>query len=196
MILTELRRIGIPKDKAEDKINSWNSLNITALPQSDIRSSIRSAYKDSKTYGCNSRLLEEFCKSLGGKKACHYYKQVPKKIRNYSEDDYINFGWQKALTSRECFILFYIIPFLERKRGFNPGSWLYVSCRELEEISGINKRYFSQEGKNILDKLAALDLIYYIPGKQHKWNKQAGRIRRVIPIPKCSQVKYQNVNTL
>ena len=195
LIFTEFRRIGVIKEKARLKIDKWDYLNNPPLPESEIRSCLKSAYKDKKTHGCNNPMLEEFCLKLGGIENCHYYKQLPKGYIKYSEFDYTNYGWQKVLTPRERLVLFYIIPLIEKKRGFKPGSRIYITCRELEKISGINKRYFSHDkyNKNILDKLKHSNLIEYIPGKRHIWNKTANRIKRTIPIPippKCKQNKY------
>ena len=126
---------------------------------------------------------------------CYYYKSICKKKRDYSEFDYINYGWQRVLTARERLVLFYTIPFIENKRGFNPGSRLYVSCRELEEVSGIDKRYFShrKDKRNILDRLNSYGLLEFIPGKRHIWYKSAGIIKRIIPIPVVSKCLQGNV---
>ena len=195
LVFTEFRRIGIKKDDAKTKIGIWNSLNNPPLPESDIRSCLNSAYKKNFTYGCNNQKLQEFCEMLGGKDSCFYYRKISKKNIKYSADCYIDYGWQKILTSRECYILFYIIPLIERNRGLSTGSWLYVSCREFAQVSGVNERYFShnENNKHILDKLKAYGLIEYITGKKHIWYKTANRIKRIIPIPiplKCKYDKY------
>ncbi len=116
LIFTELRRTGVKKDNARIKVGIWNSSNEPPLPESELRGCLDSAYKKTYSFGCNNPKLEEFCQDLGGKEGCFYYKKISKKDRKHSEYDYTNYGWQKYLSSRESYVLFYVVPFIERSR--------------------------------------------------------------------------------
>ena len=68
LIATEFRKNNIVKSKAEHILGRWNELNNPPMSYSEIRSTIKSAYRTNYTYGCNSLLLEDFCLKIGGKK--------------------------------------------------------------------------------------------------------------------------------
>jgi len=68
---------------------------------------------------------------------------------------------------------------IEHKKGYRPGQLLIVSLRTLEKESGIARQTIA----TILQDLFFDGLVEFKKGEQHKFNKTASEIRRIIPIP-------------
>ena len=87
-------------------------------------------------------------------------------------------GWQKRLSLLQRYILFFVIPYLEKRRCIRPGTRIFVSVRELRQISGCDKNGF----KKAFEKLAEYELIEYIPGSSKRWNRKATEVKRMVNI--------------
>jgi hypothetical protein len=180
-VAVELRKNGLNTDQVERILREWNYNNRPPLKESEIRSVLKSSQKTKSDgslvydYGCNHPHLVAFCIDPEDKNSCFYYKN------NYSSKskyyvDYVSLGLQKKLTLSQRYVLFFVIPYLEKRRKVNPGTKIFVSVRELSQISGIDKNRF----KDILTKLAEFGLIEYIPGTCRKWEKKATEIKRIV----------------
>lgn len=182
-IAVELRKNGLNTEQVERKLKEWNFNNNPPLKESEIRSVLKSSEKTKSDgslvydYGCNHTNLVAFCIDPEDKNSCFYYKNNYSSSRKYNID-YVSLGWQRRLSLSQRYTLFFIIPYLEKRRGVKPGNKLFVSVRELSQISGIDKNRF----KDILTKLAEYNLIEYTPGTSRKWDKKATEIRRLIKI--------------
>lgn len=182
-IAVELRKNGLNTEQVERKLKEWNFNNSPPLKESEIRSVLKSSEKTKSDgslvydYGCNHSNLVAFCIDPEDKNSCFYYKNNYSSSRKYNID-YVSLGWQNKLSLSQRYTLFFIIPYLEKRRGVRPGNKLFVSVRELSQISGIDKNRF----KDILTKLAEYNLIEYTPGTSRRWDKKATEIRRLIKI--------------
>lgn len=180
-IAVELRKNGLDTDQVKRILKEWNYNNNPPLKESEIRSVLKSSEKNKADgslvydYGCNHSNLIAFCINPEDRNSCFYYKNNYSTSKKYNID-YVSLGWQKKLTLSQRFVLFFVIPYLERRRGAKTGSKLFVSVRELSQISGIDKNRF----KAILTKLADCNLIEYTPGTCRKWEKKATEIRRIV----------------
>jgi len=182
-IAVELRKNGLDTDQVKRNLKDWNYNNNPPLKESEIRSVLKSSEKKKQNgslvydYGCNHSNLIAFCIDPEDKNSCFYYKN------NYSSSkktyiDYTSKGWQKELTLLQRYILFFVIPYLEKRRGVRPGTRIFVSVRELRQISGCDKNSF----RSVFEKLSEYELIEYIPGSSKRWEKKATEIKRLINI--------------
>jgi hypothetical protein len=182
-VAVELRKNGLNTDRVEKNLREWNYNNDPPLKESEIRSVLKSSEKTKQNglllydYGCNHPNLVSFCIDPEDNNSCFYYKN------NYSSSkknyiDYISLGWQKELTLIQRYILFFVIPYLEKRRGVRPGAKIFVSVRELRQISGCDKNSF----RRVFEKLSEYQLIEYIPGSSKRWEKKATQIKRLVNI--------------
>lgn len=182
-IAVELRKNGLNTEQVERKLKEWNFNNSPPLKESEIRSVLKSSEKTKSDgslvydYGCNHSNLVAFCIDPEDKNSCFYYKNNYSSSKKYNID-YVSLGWQNKLSLSQRLTLFFIIPYLEKRRGVRPGTKLFVSVRELSQISGIDKNRF----KDILTRLTEYNLIEYTPGTSRRWDKKATEIRRLIKI--------------
>jgi len=153
----------------------------------EVESTVKSAYQNDKvkSYGCNSYIWGSVCT---GQELCSFYQQLTGNKPQGRKAAYSAFLkiWlgrdklrKKLLADAEVRV-YLAIELVEQKRGFPPGSTLFVSWRELSDISGM-----SNIGTT-LENLSGKGLIAYQKGKA-KERGTASEIRRAIPIPRPSK---------
>lgn len=173
----ELRRLGYEGERAEKILIDWNENLTKCLPIAEIRSCVKSAYKDSKNYGCNSELLKTYCV---GEDICPFYRQLKRTERQRdSVFDYVSLKWIPKLKPTQATILALIIPTIENRRRVYGGAWLIVTFREIRRSTG----YSLNTVKSAVEGLYELGLIELKRGVSCK-SKEATQIRRVLPIPR------------
>jgi len=111
-----------------------------------------------------------------GHEACPYYKALGGK-REPAEADFCRHGWPRLLSGGATRLYFALMVLEAHRRGV--GGTTFVSFRELERWSGVNRRRI-REG---LEELAAQGLIHVIIGPQGGQRRQATEITRTQPIP-------------
>ena len=195
ILASELLKNGLEKEQIKSIVKRWNNEKCEPnLRENELRKIFNSAFKtkaDGKPkydYGCNTK-LQSFCI---GKENCIYYQKFLKDKTKTSEPNYVGLKWQHVLTSREFLMIAYFIPYLERKRQYKKGSKIFVSVRELEAITGFNKRYITE----ILRSLNDYGLIEYKAGISRNWEKKASEIRRILPPPKIPEEFTEDKQTL
>ena len=186
ILAVELRKSGLNSEQVEKRLQEWNYNNNPPLTESQLNSILRSSSKSKQNgslkydYGCNNFNLQAFCINPEDKEDCYYYLKNFKNKNIKIEPDYISLGWQNKLTLSQRYILFYGIPYIEKRRGFNCGSHLFVTVRELSQVSGMETKYFK---KNLI-ALKNYGLIEYVIGSPRVWERKASKIRRIIPPPR------------
>ncbi len=196
ILVTELVKTGLEKEKIEAILRKWNTEKLDpSLSEAKIRRILTSGFavdslgKPKYDYGCNNS-LQVFCLPEG-KEACIYYQNYIK-AKEISEPSYISLKWQHVLTPREYSIIAHFIPYLEGKRHYKKGARIFVSVRELEAITGINKRFIT----GILKSLSDYGLIEYRAGIGRNWEKKASEIKRIIPPPKIPEEYSEDIPAL
>jgi hypothetical protein len=187
MIATDLRNNGIPEGQIKKRLDVWNSNNAPPLKAKEIKGILIQCFKlkpngkYAYSYTCGGKYTDllQFEGVCLGKETCLYYRDNYNKKGYKTQVNYVATNWQYILTTREQYILFHVIPELERLKKVFPGYWLITTYRELSHYTGIQQRYF----KSILKALKDYGLIDYIPGIQRLWEHQGTKIRRVIPPP-------------
>lgn len=186
LLAVELKKSGLNQEQVKDKLQEWNYNNNPPLLERDLNSILRSSNKVKQDgsprydYGCNNHNLQVFCIDPEDKDNCYYYVKNFKNKEIKLEPDYITLGWQNLLTLSQRYLLFYVIPYIEKRRGFSCGSQLYVTVRELSQVSGIETKYFNKH----LSKLKDYGLIDYTTGSSQVWKRKASEVRRIIPPPR------------
>ena len=188
IIATDLRNNAISEEQIKKRLDIWNRQNDPPMPQKDIRGILKSTYvlKPNGTYkwnySCNGKYYEtlQFEEVCLGKETCYYFRDNYNKKGYKQQINYTATGWQYVLTPREQYILFHVIPLLEKLKKVYPGYLLFTNYRELNSYTGIQERYF----KDILKTLMTYGLIDYKPGTQRLWEHKGTEIRRIIPPPK------------
>jgi len=174
-LTAELLRLGKDQQEIEAIIEEWNRSNSPPLSSSEIQRAIKSGMLDKYEYSCEHQVLASFCIGLD----CPYSKRKKnghKKVRNFK---FLDYRWPQILTHRQVLLYFAAVPYLEVKHKIGPGGRLFASHRQLAEIAGISVKRVGED----LQRLAQVGLITYTPGIPRKWERQASRIQRVIPIP-------------
>ena len=155
-------------------------------PDSVITAKVKSAFNSpEKTYGCKTLKGMGYC---CGQDICPYYKQIKKPQKGGKDEGIyglINKGWMPRLGCN-LFALYCAIVKLERIKGVKAGNTLIAGHRELARLTGATRQSIAEWLKN----LAFEGLIHYKKGMQHKWNKKASEIQRIIPIPDIPSVNY------
>lgn len=198
-LIEELKRVGLTEEATKDRIITYfNKVpeSILNSPGQDgrgftlkeLESIVKSTYKNNsvKSYGCNSGIWDKTCP---GPEICHFKKQLSKGKTESREAGIYCFisKWlgkdkagKKLLKDSDVRVYFGIID-IEKKRGYKPGSLLFISWRELSESSGISRQNIGLS----LQSLFWLGLIKYQKGAPRtEAEKTASEIQRVIPVPK------------
>jgi hypothetical protein len=87
-------------------------------------------------------------------------------------------GWVHRLKRGQV-ALYEALRAVERLRGYVPGSRLYVSHRELAQVSG----YALGSIGGALRGLGVVGLIHYQPGKGGQNSDEASEVKRILPLP-------------
>lgn len=181
ILCTELRRVGLPQDRALSVALRWNKENLPPLTVEEVETKVKSAYKGEKTYGCNGP-LSQWCSAKG---ECPFYARfvagkqpVPGRT---TAADFDRLGWRSPHVTPAERIVYRTIERLERLRDVGPGGTVITSTRQLAGLAGLSASGVLQ----ILRFFEAMVLIDYVPGRPRATGlPPAGcKIWRVIPIP-------------
>lgn len=165
---------------ARIELNKWNTTFEKPLPESEIRAIVAAVVRarSKRTYGCNN-MEQLIVKNCLGKSNCPFYLRhfgvKTKKLTSYQE--LINSRLWLKLSGNEI-KLYHTLVRVERKKNQPAGSLLITPLRLLQKESGLTRPTIIK----LLPELYFHGLIEYKKGKQHKCNKTASEIRRILPI--------------
>ena len=175
IIACELYRIGKNEQQIETCLTKVN------VKPSKVRSAVKSALTGKYGYACPGLEEKGLC-LFESRFDCWWFDKIPRQSqKEWRERDFWSYHWPDKLGSAKS-MLYLAIKQVEKLKGYQAGSRLYVSWDKLQEVSGVS-RYTIKPG---LETLKKLNLITYRPGqKRAKGSKGlASEISRVIPIPK------------
>ena len=173
IIACELFRIGKKKEKVETVLLELG------IAYSKTQSAVKSASTGKYNYGCPSLEAEGLC-LYENRTECWWYDGIPKQSQKpWKERDFWRFGWPTKLNPASI-VVYLALREIEHKRQYKAGSRLYVSRKELAELTGLSPPWIVK----CLEKLEKPGLISFEKGKQHRWYGIASRAQRVIPIPR------------
>jgi hypothetical protein len=195
-LVAELRRVGLTEDATLNKmVEYFNKCPESVLnaPASDgrpftykeLESIIKAAYKGNKTksYGCNSGKWDLTCI---GPEMCHFRKQLSNGKEQSAETALFSFlfDWLKKDKQGKFLYdsdvrVYLALCMVEKRRAYKPGSPLFVSWKELADLSGVSRQNIG----NSLMNLFWAGLIAYQKGIAQQ-RGTASEVRRVIPVPK------------
>ncbi len=137
-----------------------------------VRAVFRS--KKNKSYGCERHFWDRVC--IGD--SCSFKKKLSGKSQSF-ETAFFYFirHWLNSDLNGSDLKIYMALMLAEERRELKPGGLIFVSQRELGELSGV---YRTKTAKS-LTTLNNCGLIEYKPGKKLGI---ASEIRRKIPIPK------------
>ncbi len=178
IIASELRRVGRNSQQVADILKHWNLRNRPALSPSRIESAVKSAFKKEYKYSCNREELKAFCIS---KDFCSYAKGYSKHRKKFTNETFLELGWQMILNPIAKDIYYIAIPRLERIHNVGIGGRIYANYTKIAYWSGVSKRSIK---KGLLELAKTPLLAECKIGESRKWERKATVIRRRIPIPK------------
>jgi len=178
VLACELHRVGKQAKRIEQILDSLY------ISQSKVTSIVRSLEKTDYKYDCPA--LEDRGLCLFDKREnCRWWRKSPdKNKKGWEEKDFYRYHWQKRLRrTEEC--LYRALRSIETRRGWQPGTRLFVSWDELYEQSRISRDTIGEK----LKVLRRVGLIKYKPGDHRiKGSKgRASQVTRTIPIPRPSK---------
>lgn len=202
-LVAELKRVGLNEETATNKmVEYFNKCPESVLnaPASDgrpfalkeLESIVKSAYKrnDVKSYGCSSGMWDSTCI---GPEMCEFKKRLSNG-NTQSRDAALYYflslwmGAKKAdgkkLLNETDIRTYLALEVIEKKRGYKPGTLLFVSWREIASFSGLTVRKTGPA----LENLFWLGLISYQKGHAQE-RGTASEIKRIIPVPHPSGLK-------
>ena len=172
IIACELKRTGKDNKYIEKKLSA-----LFVMP-SKIRSALKSLDNKDYTYGCPKLRLKGIC-LYEKNDECYWYRQIPKKsYYRYKERDFWRYKWSKILSPAQTLTYLSLIE-IEKLRGFNAGSKLYLSRVQIAGIVNISEPYVIE----CLTELSRSGLIDFKKGTQHLHYGKASEVKRIIPIP-------------
>ena len=178
---TEMRRLGKSLDSALQIAMRWNTENLPPLPDSEVETTIRSAFRGEKKYGCIGALAY-WCI---GRNDCPWFNEhVAGRRQPKGRTTIIDFdrlGWRGPHVTPLQRLVYQAVTEMERIRGVGPGGCVITSVRQLARLVGA-----SHSGVcGALLVLQALGLIEFEPGRPRGTGlpPKGCTIRRVIPIP-------------
>jgi hypothetical protein len=195
-LAAEFKRVGNSKEIALKRLTDYYyriPQEIIQAPGGDgrsfrlkeVESAVSSAYQNDKvkSYGCNSYVWRSVCP---GKELCLFYQQLTGNKPQSRKAAYFAFlfNWLGKNKSKEKLLadsairVYLALELVEKKRGFPPGSTLFVSWRELSDLSGMSRQNIGTS----LEYLSGKGLIAYQKGIAQE-RGTASEIRRVIPVP-------------
>lgn len=179
ILASELLALNFPTERVLTELTRWNSNNEPPLKQSDLRSTIKTAQRILYNYSCNHHYLIEFCI---GNDLCDFSKRSAARGKT-NQRAFFAYGWQLILDNVSKLVYLAALPEIERRRGFKPGSRLYVSHKDIAKFAGISNKSV----KKALEELAQHGLVEYKAGISRKWEGKASEVQRVFPIVKPSK---------
>jgi hypothetical protein len=153
ILALEMHSLGLPVERISEKLLAWNYSAVEPpLPESEIRKVIRRLERPGVwPYGCNNPRLQIYC--IG--KACPYSSNRARwEGSEVTPNGLTASGWLPELSAAEvkCFLGLYR---LARLKGRGPAGKVPFCFRELERVSGINRRYH----RDILTRLQSKKLL-------------------------------------
>jgi len=177
ILACELHRIG-NEPKGIRKI-----LDSLYIKEGKITGILKSIKTKGYKFDCSTLKDRGFCLEKE-KEDCLWWKKSPNKNkRGWEENDFYRYGWDKRLRlTEEC--LYRAIRAIEIRRGWQPGTRLFVSLDQLHKQSRISRGSITKK----LRILKKFGLIKYIPGdfRVKGSRARATQVTRIIPIPKPS----------
>jgi len=181
ILCTELRRMGLPEERALQVALRWNEENLPPLTVAEVAGRVKSAYERGKAYGCNG-CLSHWCI---GRDCCDFHARLvagkqPVPGRT-TAGDFERLGWRSPHVTPGERVLYRAIEQMERIRDVGPGGTVITSTRQLGRLAGISPSGVLQ----MLRWLEAMCLIDYEAGRPRATGlpPKGCRIRRIIPIP-------------
>lgn len=175
ILACELNRVGKQPKRIKQILDSLY------ISQSKINSILKSLKKTDYKYDC-ANLEERGLCVFDNRESCRWCKKsLDKNKKEWEEKDFYTYGWPKKLRrTEEC--LYRAIRAIEIRRGWLPGTRLFVSLDQLHEQSRVAKRIMTKK----LKVLKKVGLIKYRRGDHRvKGSKaRATQVQRIIPIPK------------
>lgn len=151
----------------------------------EVETIVRAVFRSTKnkSYGCNHHFWDRVC--IGD--SCTFKKKLSGKSQSF-ETGFFYFirNWLNSDLNGSDIKIYMALMLAEERRGIKPGAMIFVSQRELGELSGVFRTKVSKSLTSLKDH----KLIEYKPGKQLGI---ASEIRRKIPIPKhtpCTQKEH------
>lgn len=176
IIACELFRVGKTKEKVETVLFELG------VEYSKTRSAVKSASTGKYSYGCPSLETEGLC-LYENRIECWWYERIPKKSQKPGKErDFWRFRWPTKLNPASI-VVYVALRELEHKRRYKAGSRLYVSRKELAELTGLSAPWVIKS----LEKLEKSGLIKFQKGRQHRWYGKASEVQRIIPIPRIGK---------
>lgn len=175
ILACELHRVGKQAKEIEKILNRVN------VRKSKIRGILKSLKIRDYEYGCPTLEEKGLC-LFEHREECPWWDKIPRVNQQaYRERDFWRYKYPGRLGTARS-MLYLTLKEIEKRRGYQAGSRLYVCWDELQRISGASRDTI----KPGLQALERLGLITYKPGqKRVKGSKGlATEIRRIIPIPK------------
>lgn len=187
IIACELHRVG----KNEQQLKSL--LTKANIKDSKVRSAVKSALTGKYGYACPGLEEKGLC-LFESRFDCWWFDRIARQSqKEWREQDFWRYHWPRKLGAGKS-MLYLAIKDIEKTRGYQAGSKLYVSWDKLQEVSGVSRNTIAgrkdKDGlvlsKPGLEVLNEEGLIIYKRGhKRAKGSKGlASEISRVIPIPK------------
>ena len=153
------------------------------IRESKIVNILKSIKTKGYKFDCSTLEEKGFCR-YEDHKDCWWWKKSPdKNKKGWQERDFYTYGWPERLRRTEE-SLYRGIRAIEIRRGWEPGTRLFVTWDQLYEESRITRCSIGKK----LEILKKIGLIKYRPGKERvKGSKaRATQVSRIIPIPKPS----------
>ncbi|GAH95089.1 unnamed protein product [marine sediment metagenome] len=175
IIACELHRVGKNQQQIKSLLTKVN------VKPSKLRSALKSALTGRYGYACPGLEEKGLC-LFKSRFDCWWFDKIPRESqKEWREDDFWRYHWPDKLGSARS-MLYLAIRQVEKLKGYQAGSRLYVSWDQLQRVSGVNR----QTIKPGLEALEKIGLITYKPGqKRVKGSKGlATEVVRIIPIPK------------
>ncbi len=201
-LASELRRIGVEEDRASVlMLNYYRGLprEVVDDPGEDGRpfsekeaeAAVSSAYRSDRirSYGCNSGMWSESCP---GPDVCLFRKQISRGVpQSPTASHWAFLPWlgavgndgKKALSEGDVRV-YLALELIEHRRGYRPGSTLFVSWAEIARAAGIKR----QNVGSALIRLHFAGLIRYKKGTAQQ-RGTASEVTRIIPVPKPPKPK-------
>jgi len=186
VIASELKRIGVDYDSALKRMEYWNRRNNPPLKPQELTKAAQNAYSRDYNYGCKNPILESFCM---GQNVCPFDNRVRSKKNHYNDLKFLDYGWQRHLSSNQVRIYWIGLKYLESRRKVGKGGLIYANHKQIAEACGVSDRRIGKD----LKVLQGAGLIKYEPGTPRKWEGKASEIRRIFPI---SRPTYYRVRLL
>ena len=174
IVACELHRVGWSERKIEA------ALTRCGVRQSKVSDDVKSATTGRYNYGCPSLFSEYGLCLYKHRSECWWYRKIPKQNqKSHREEDFWRYGWPRRLNHAVSMV-YQALGQIEKRKRRRAGDRLYVSRRQLSNMSGVSPRWVM----NCCEKLKQVGLIEFKKGRQHKWYGEASKVQRIIPIPR------------